>query len=371
MASCTDEELPGELELLTAMCSEDELKIEEFDTGTKLAVKLAPMTAGDEEKQFLWCELQLHVGRNYPSEPPSLALGSSRGLSDVSRATLLTELGQRAEELRGEPVLFVLLEAGRAALTDLNSPQGECAICLGSLSDAGSQHVLRTPCYHVFHRQCVIEYCQSAISRDLLRTKQPDAASRSLLCPECRTDIPWTDYSELQKLLLHMVAEGPESSLNDEFSNDQVHCHHVEEFNCIDHKEYARSNKQPAKVAADGVSNRHEAFIRLHHLYQGNDVKEKPLSRLLKELGLDAVVFYGKPALLHIQGDPKDVDSFAGIAKRRHITVTINMAQRSQGPPISGGVTGVAAKKGSLDSAALAEHLEKRGLGETSFTIIG
>merc|ERR1712008_46975 len=219
-------------------------------------------------------------------EPPSLALGSSRGLSDVSRASLLTQLGQHAEELLGEPALFALLEAGRAALTALNSPQGECAICLGSLSDAGSEHVLRTPCYHVFHRQCVIEYFQSEISRNRFATARPDAASRSLLCPECRTDIPWTDYPELQKLRLQIVAEGPESSPKDELPNNHIHCHQVEELNCIEHKEHARSNKQSAKVAVEGITNRHEAFIRLHHLYQGNDEKEKPLLRLIKELGL-------------------------------------------------------------------------------------
>merc|ERR1712084_177787 len=76
--------------------------------------------------------------------------------------------------------------------------------------------------------------------------------------------------------------------------------------------------KLSAKVAVESKLSRHEAFIRLHHLHQGNDEKEKPLLRLLKELGLDAVVYYGKPAMIHIQGDPKDVDSFAGTAKRRH-----------------------------------------------------
>jgi len=374
MTSCTDEELAGELELLAAMCSDDELKIEATGTGTRLAVKLAPMTAGDQEKQFLWCELQIHVGHSYPSEPPSLALGGSRGLSDISRASLLTELGHHVEELCGEPALFALLEAGRAALTALNSPQGECSICLGSLCDAGSEHVLRTPCYHVFHRQCLIEYCRAEITRDHLRTQQPDALSLSLPCPECRADIPWTAYPELQKLLpqaVATVAESPESSPKGELSNDEVPCHQVEELNCIEQQKHAQNNKQLAKDAEGSISSRHEAFIRLHHLYQGNDEKEKPLLRLLKELGLDAVVYYGKPALLHIQGDPKDVDSFAGTAKRRRITITIDMAQRSQGPPITSGITSVAAKKGSLNSAILAEHLERRGLGETSFTIIG
>jgi hypothetical protein len=118
-------------------------------------------------------------------------------------------------------------------------------------------------------------------------------------------------------------------------------------------------------------SNSPEAFVRLHHLWQGNDEKEKPLLRLLKEFGLNARVYYGKPALLHIQGSQKDVDSFAGTAKRRHITVTIDVAQKSAGPPIPKGTSSISAKKGSLDSSTLSEHLRLRGMGETSFTIIG
>lgn len=370
MASCADENLAEELGLLKAMYSEDELKIEEVGANTKLAVKLAPMTAGEEERQFLWCELQLHVQGGYPSEPPSIALGSSRGLSDASRAGLFAELGLRAEELRGEAALFALLECGRAALTALNSPQGECAICLGGLSDAAPE-VLRLPCYHVFHRQCMVEYCQSEVSRGHCGRAQTDIGSRSLACPECRADILLTKHPELQILLAQIAAMDSESLPSDELLDEESHGHQVKELNCVVQKESARTKHHSAKVAVEGVFSRHEAFIRLHHLYQGSDEKEKPLLRLLKELGLDAVVYYGKPAMIHIQGDPKGVDSFTGAAKRRHITVTIDVAQRSQGPPMSSGVTGVAAKKGSLDSAALAEHLETRGLGETSFSIIG
>jgi len=139
-----------------------------------------------------------------------------------------------------------------------------------------------------------------------------------------------------------------------------------------------KSNVAISKVAAapplECASNpleRDEGFVCLLHLRQGNDEKEKPLPKLLQHIGLDAVVFYGRPCLLHIQGAPEDVDAFVGQCNSSKITISISLAQRLKGPVIASGVVAVPAKKESLDGAALKTHLEKRCLGETSFSIIG
>jgi len=371
MVSCINEDLAGELELLAAVWSEDELVVEASDISTRITVGLAPMTAGDEEQQFLWCELQLRVGPSYPSEPPELALGSSRGLSDAGRASLLAELSRQREELLGEPALFALLEAGRTALTNLNIAGGECPICLGDLSDVDTQQVLRMPCYHIFHRQCLIEYCQCEISAQSARTVRAEVTDLNILCPECRADVPWKRYPELQAILAEIAARVPDTTSQGIPSVYSIDADVVQDRTLVDQVPYVHVCKKTAGDETMGASSRPEAFVRLHHLYQGNDEKEKPLLRLLKELGLDAVVYYGKPALLHIQGDSKDVDAFVGTAKRRHITVTIDVAQRSFGPPIDSGVTYVAANKGSLNSTIFKQHLDQRCLGETAFTIIG
>ena len=315
-------------------------------------------------RQFLWCELLVDLGPFYPTQPPGLSLGSSRGFADAARDRFLSELRGYAVNMAGEAQLFMLLDSAREGLTALNAADGECSICLASLTEVEANEVLRLPCYHVFHRSCIIEYCRSEVSRHGSATT---AAAISLSCPECRRDIPWTSYPELHDELAHMadqqhkaeVAAVPAAVRSGERSPGARPSGRVQ---------IKEPQSRPVTVEA---SAREEAFIRLHHLHQGNDEKEKPLLRLLKESGLDAVVFYGKPSLLHIQGDSKDVDAFARTAKQRHITVTINVAQRSQGPPIASGVTPVASKKGALDGVALKEHLEKRGLGETSFTIIG
>jgi len=368
---CVNEGLASELELLAAMWSEDELTVETSGTSTRITVGLAPMTAGDEEKQLLWCELQLLAGPSYPSEPPELALGSSRGLSDAGRAGLLAELRRQREELLGEPALFALLEAGRAVLTSLNTAGGECPICLGDLADDDAQQVLRMPCYHLFHRQCVIEYCRSEISAERGRAIGTGADGLEILCPECRADVPWKCYPELQALVTEIEARAPSAASQAVPSAYSFDADLVEARTSVGRVPCVHALEKAAGEATTDASSRPEAFVRLHHLHKGIDEKEKPLLRLLKELGLDAVVYYGKPALLHIQGDAKDVDAFVGTAKRRHITVTIDVAQRSSGPPIGSGVTYVDAKKGSLNSTIFKEHLDQRCLGETAFTVIG
>eukprot|EP00746_Dinoflagellata_sp_MGD_P018988 gnl/MRDRNA2_/MRDRNA2_144098_c0_seq1.p1 gnl/MRDRNA2_/MRDRNA2_144098_c0~~gnl/MRDRNA2_/MRDRNA2_144098_c0_seq1.p1 ORF type:complete len:320 (+),score=55.13 gnl/MRDRNA2_/MRDRNA2_144098_c0_seq1:131-1090(+) len=133
----------------------------------------------------------------------------------------------------------------------------------------------------------------------------------------------------------------------------------------------AKSASVPPELKdVSDTSVRDEAFVCLHHLNQGNDPKEKPLFKLMQHMGLDAVVFYGRPCLLHIQGAPEDVDAFVGQCKSRKVTISISLAQRSQGPAIEAGVTRVPAKKGTPDDAALKAHLDKRGFGETSYSLI-
>lgn len=380
------DELNDEIELLKAMYSEDELIVDLSGTNVKLTAKLLPCTAGNEEMQFSWCELHFFVGPNYPGVPPVLELGSSRGLSDACRSKILQVLEGHMEQLNGEPVLCALIEVGKEALTDLNGTSCECTICLSAitkLSPDGSEsdkQVVRFPCFHVFHRCCAMDYCKSELARQQVLHVAAASTAVKILCPECRADIPWEDYAELKSQFSNLTesngtsncSDTPGSELESDLREDCLlpACTQTNDTSPLkDSCSVTQTNN--ASPLKDCCSVVPEAFVRLHHLWQGNDEKEKPLLRLLKELGLNARVYYGKPALLHIQGFQKDVDSFAGIAKRRHITVTIDVAQRSSGPPIACGIMSIPAKKGSLDSSTLHKHLEQRGLSETSFTILG
>ena len=66
-------------------------------------------------------------------------------------------MSQEAAAMTGELMLGHLYEAAKALLTDLNHPEGDCAICLEPLRDADGnetlQPVQKLPCYHCLHRQ--------------------------------------------------------------------------------------------------------------------------------------------------------------------------------------------------------------------------
>jgi hypothetical protein len=365
------EDLVDELELLASMYSDDEMRVEKTTNCAKITSTLLPSTAGNANMQLSCCILHIHVGESYPAEPPVLELGSSRGLSDTARSNLLACLHKKVQEFEGQPMMCMLLEAGREALTEVNGADSECSICLsalcetmkekGTVPETGDQ-VVRLPCYHGFHRSCLMEYCRSEVLREQESTCR--AKRLQIGCPECRSEVPWESYPELKTLCKSLTAvgnvcKGYTDTKQDVLDNDIISTRIVE------------ASDENKLSSGESCSQFPEAFVRLHHLWQGNDEKEKPLLRLLKELGLNARVYYGKPALMHIQGSQKDVDAFTGIAKRRHITVTIDVAQKSVGPPIPKGISSISAKKGSLDSSVLSEHLRLRGMGETSFTIIG
>merc|ERR1712137_168006 len=136
-------------------------------------------------------------------------------------------------------------------------------------------------------------------------------------CPECRSDIPWERYSELDAVRESMNAPLSETSCADEEARSDQQVPACQQMLIGTGNTGANDDANEKESSDDFLP---EAFVRLHHLWQGNDEKEKPLLRLLKEMDLNARVYYGKPALLHIQGSQKDVDAFAGTAKRRHIT---------------------------------------------------
>ena len=141
----------------------------------RISVELVPHTAGEDQERFVRCQLLLDVPQSYPQRPVRPALGTSRGrmswlretgrLPETSSLQGLTEsrsrdfiskLSAEAVLLLGQPALYALLQArgwfvpvvadygslGRGPidsmtiqaaqdmLTVLNSPSGDCAICL-------------------------------------------------------------------------------------------------------------------------------------------------------------------------------------------------------------------------------------------------
>lgn len=157
-----------------------------------------------------------------------------------------------------------------------------------------------------------------------------------------------------------------------ESRNDQVRVQHSNgEEEWRDSKEVKLVPLEDTVVDSAPVqeATMEEAFIRLPFLWAGLDAKESPLLRLIKELDLRALVFYGRPAVLHIQGAAEDVERFCGVAKRREIVREwdMDLRHRSRGPTLPcAGIRQITPReqRGCLDWTALRRHFKHRGDGQ-------
>lgn len=209
-----DDELTEELELLRAVWpDEEELRVERpAGRRARLVFQLYPLTAGEDLQRFVRCELVMEVPLRYPSAPVRVSVGSSRGLSEEQSTVLLQALAAKAESLVGEVALYALAEAAQEALTALNAPVGECAICLRDLEEADAEPlaVARTPCFHAFHASCLANYWWAEWQRQApARSNASHVSSASVLCPECRSVLRWAEMPQLHGLLEARMAELP------------------------------------------------------------------------------------------------------------------------------------------------------------------
>lgn len=225
-----NEELDEELELLRAMWpSEEELEIQRPTcakceisgdaAAARLIAQLAPNTGGEEQSQYLRCEVVITVPCGYPGDPecpvlPQVRFGASSGLTDARRAALFAAL---EDLLRGDfaglpGALPAVLEAVQERLTTWNDegPTGECPVCLVELGHGQGASLLRLPCYHTLHTACFAQFWEA----EWLRQRNDGAAENAALtipeavvaCPECRQVASWATVLQIHPLLEHLVA---------------------------------------------------------------------------------------------------------------------------------------------------------------------
>lgn len=209
------EELMQELELVQAVWQNEVTLCNDSmtapDAHSSLVAQLTPLTAGEKQGQFVQCELLIEILQGYPSVPLRVSLKSSRGLSDACCSALLTTLRAKADELSGDPALYGFLEAAHEVVTSLNTPQGECAICLLDLVQDGGADVsescsliVRTPCFHTFHTKCLATYWHSVWLSQLGAGKR-DVSLTKVSCPECCRELLWSElvqiHSDVNKLV--------------------------------------------------------------------------------------------------------------------------------------------------------------------------
>ena len=131
-----------------------------------------------------------------------MVVKNARGIDESGTTGLMNHLIKKAEELRGSPVLFELiqvtttqqeqqqdtknreiqhittttsnlfslplpsiplplLQLARDLLTENNRPHEDCPICLIAFEE--NEDFVKTPCFHYFHIDCFMSYCQTYV----------------------------------------------------------------------------------------------------------------------------------------------------------------------------------------------------------------
>ena len=161
-ADMSDTQVQGELELISAMYTSDELSIVQSAEGTLVSVKLRPHSGGADLQRFAECVMEIQLSPGYPEAAAQVRVHGTRGLVEEEEVRLLREVRACVLDNVGEPCLFAALEAGVALLTEMNVG-GTCSICRDELfepsedePDSGPRQVYLAPnCFHSFHVGCL------------------------------------------------------------------------------------------------------------------------------------------------------------------------------------------------------------------------
>ncbi|KAK7088059.1 hypothetical protein V1264_022029 [Littorina saxatilis] len=187
----------------------NELSQEKDDQGWphKVSVLLHPSTGMDESKKYVCMTVDFRLPRSYPEETPEMTVRNPRGLGEEEILSLVEDMKKLADERKGGPMLFELIEIAKDCLTEGNVPHCECAICLENFEEG--DNFIKTDCYHYFHRACLARYAAAFVSKVLEEDDQGPLHSskareeKTLGCPMCRLPLA----CDLTELLMERVPE--------------------------------------------------------------------------------------------------------------------------------------------------------------------
>jgi len=182
-----------EVEMLKALFPDEEqvLKIENYfddecydsKKPVRIIITISPNTGMDDSSQFVSLQLCFTVAviDEYPvylkKEVASERKGSCedtsrfisipwrRGLTDVQCNYMLAYLYKKSFQLITEtedymcsPPIYNLIEEAREYLTHENERQLEvsrCSVCLEGFSSSNTESIVKLPCFHIFHLDCL------------------------------------------------------------------------------------------------------------------------------------------------------------------------------------------------------------------------
>jgi len=196
------EEVIEEIEALTAILEEETVEVvnDDSERPKEISIKITPLTASEQEKQYVSLTLVIDLPTAYPNAPPSLGIRNPRGLEDSAIAGLLDEMNTRCEEYVGCPVLFELIEMSREFLTTRNVPVVRCIICLTNIKE--EDEFMKTECLHFFHKHCLGRYITNMqetyseqVAEALSQNSNVTVKDFCVTCPVCREAIGESRYN--------------------------------------------------------------------------------------------------------------------------------------------------------------------------------
>ncbi|BFZ18887.1 hypothetical protein BsWGS_21926 [Bradybaena similaris] len=165
----------------------------------KIELLVHPATGHDVTKQYVCMTLVFTISSKYPNEPPEIVIRNPRGLGEEEVTSLVADMLLKAEEMKGEPMLYTLIEMAKDSITEGNIPHCPCVVCLEHFLQRDSFH--RTACYHYFHSRCLYKYLLHAQAQ--LEVEEKEASERrhlevggsdkdksgKIICPVCRSPL--------------------------------------------------------------------------------------------------------------------------------------------------------------------------------------
>ncbi|CAE1262313.1 RNF25 [Acanthosepion pharaonis] len=202
-AESTESGVSEELAILESIYI-NELNVEKDDQDAVKCItcKLHPSTGDDVHKQYVCLTLVLSLPNTYPQDVPDITIKNPRGLGEEELNSLKTTLRDVADERKGGPMLYELLELAKESLTEGNIPRQPCVICQQHFEEGES--FTRTECYHYFHCHCLGRYVQHCLNEvtevsgdsQAAVASQPlqngcDEPNKDIVCPVCRENISY------------------------------------------------------------------------------------------------------------------------------------------------------------------------------------
>ena len=93
----SDTQVQGELELISAMYTSDELSIVQSAEGTLVSVKLRPHSGGADLQRFAECVMEIQLSPGYPEAAAQVRVHGTRGLVEEEEVRGLEEKFDQGE----------------------------------------------------------------------------------------------------------------------------------------------------------------------------------------------------------------------------------------------------------------------------------